>query len=88
MKLKYTLEAVEMGEESVAVPVGDGAKQMHGVLRLNREGVEILSLLKEETTEEAIVRALAARYDNSPEELAAMVRRAVDALRVSGLLDE
>lgn len=88
MKLKYNVETVDMGSEIVAVPVGQDAQQMRGVIKLNREGSEILTLMKEETTEEAIVGALAAKYENSRDELAAMVHRVVAGLRESGLLDE
>lgn len=86
MKLKYTFEAVDMGDEIICVPVGEGAAEVQGVLKLNREGREILDLLKEETTEEAIVSVLAAKYENDRAILADYVRDVLDRLHDAGLL--
>jgi len=88
MKLKYTFEAVDMGEEIICVPVGEGAAQVHGILKLNAEGREIIDLLKEETTEDAVISALAAKYENDRATLAGYVRNVLDSLRSAGLLDE
>ena len=88
MKLKYTFEAVDMGDEIVCVPVGEGASEMHGVLKINKEGQEILELLKEETTEEQIVNTLAAKYQNDRTVLIEYVRNTIDSLRGAGLITE
>ena len=37
MKLKYTFEAVDMGDEIIFVPVGDKASEVHGVLKLSKK---------------------------------------------------
>ena len=55
-------------------------------VKLNREGREILDLLKEETTEEAIVSVLAAKYENDRAILADYVRDVLDRLHDAGLL--
>ena len=86
MKLKYTFEMVDMGEEIICVPVGEGADQVHGVLKLNAEGREILDFLKEETTEKAIVDALAAKYENERAILVGYVRTVLDSLCAADLL--
>lgn len=88
MKLKYTFDMVDMGDEIICVPVGERAAGVHGVLRLNREGLEIMGLLKEETTEENVVTALAAKYENDRAVLAGYVRSVVDCLRNTGLIVE
>jgi uncharacterized alkaline shock family protein YloU len=88
MKLKYTFETVDMSDEIIAVPVGEDAKELKGVVKLNRAGQEIFSLLKNDTTEEKIVDALAAKYENSRENLAAYVRQMLETLRSDGLLAE
>ena len=88
MKLKFTFEMVDMGEEIICVPVGEGAAQVHGVLKLNKEGQEILELLKEETNEETIVAALAAKYENERNILTGYVRSIVENLRNAGLIAE
>ena len=88
MKLKYTFDAVEMGDEIVAVPVGDGADQMHGVVKLNKSGKEIIDLLKNDISKEDIVDILAEKYDNKKEELSNHVSHVIDVLRNAGVIDE
>lgn len=48
MKLKYDFEIVEMGEQSVAVPVGEN--NFNGVINLNDVGAKMLSIVAESTT--------------------------------------
>lgn len=87
MKLKYTFEAVDMGDEIIFVPVGDKASEVHGVLKLNAEGKEVVEALKEETTEEKIVQMLAQKYNNDPTELTQYVRNVIDILKKENLLE-
>ena len=86
MKLICQFEAVDMADEIIAVPVGEKSDELHGVLKLNAAGREILELLKEETTEEAIVEALAAKYENDRKELAGYVHKFAEELAQKGLL--
>ena len=86
MKLKYTFEPVEMDEEIIFVPVGEGASQVRGVLKMNAEAREIVEMLKKETTETAIVDALHAKYENDIETLTFYVTRVVNNLRSAGIL--
>ena len=88
MKLKYSFETVDMGNEIILVPVGEGAEKVHGVVKLNHEGREILELLKEETSEEAIVSSLANKYENDRATLMSYVLKAIENLRNYGLLTE
>ena len=88
MKLKYTFEYVDMGDGIVAVPVGRDADRIHGVLKLNKEGREILNLLENEITEEKIVDTLALQYENTRDVLAGYVHKTIDVLRSDGLIDE
>ncbi len=88
MKLKYHFDAVDMGDEIISVPVGDGAEQVQGVLRLNHSGNEIMELLKDEITEDKIIRILEAKYDNGKEELAEYVDGAIKTLAGAGLIEE
>ena len=88
MKLKYHFDAVDMGDEIIAVPVGDGAEQIQGVLRLNHSGNEIMELLKEEITEDQIIHILAAQYVNSTDELTGYVEGAIKTLAGAGLIEE
>lgn len=88
MKLKYAFDAVNMGDEIVSVPVGKGADQIHGIVKMNKSGQEIMDLLKEDTTVEKIVDILSERYDNDRENLKSDVLRIVDALRNAGIIEE
>lgn len=88
MKLKYTFDAVDMGDEIVAVPVGDGADQIHGVVKLNKSGQEIMELLKNDITMEGIIDILAEKYDNSREDLIIHVTRVIDVLYNAGVIDK
>ncbi len=88
MKLKYSFETVDMGDEIIAVPVGDGAQKIHGILKLNKEGLELYELLKKETTEESIVETLAAKYENDRDSLISYVHNFIETLRNSGMIEE
>ena len=88
MKLKYDFESVDVGDEIIFVPVGEGASQVHGVLKLNAEGKEILDLLKENTTETDIINTLSAKYENERQILANYVRKIVHTLQDAGLIEE
>lgn len=67
MKLKYSFETMELDNETIAVPIGAGSQEFRGVVKLNESALEIFNLLKEETTEEAVITALQQRYGNDPE---------------------
>lgn len=62
MKLKYSFEAVNMGNEIIMVPVGDNADQVHGVLKMNNEGQEIVNMLMNETDADSIINSLSEKY--------------------------
>ena len=57
MKLRYEFSVMEMDGEYMAVPVGDNAEQFNGMLRMNDVSAGILDLLKEDTTEQAVIAA-------------------------------
>lgn len=87
MKLKYELEIVNMGDEMIAVPVGENANQLHGVLKINKEGGEILELLKQGTSEKEIVECLAKKYENNIDNLQTLVHSFIERLQTYELLD-
>ena len=88
MKSKYTFEKMELDGEIVAVPVGEGATELHAVLNLNEEAMRILELLKEETTEDSIVTQLMKEYDGTEAEIKSAVHTYIEQLRQEGLLEE
>lgn len=87
MKLKQKLEFVDMGDEIVAVPVGDNAGEMHGILKVNKEGKEILSLLAEQKDENAIIDTLCKEYNTDYDELSKMVLAFIHKIRDIGIVE-
>ncbi len=65
MKLRYEFSVMEMDGEYMAVPVGENAGSFNGMLRMNQVSAEILDLLKEDTTPEAVHQILRERYPDS-----------------------
>ena len=62
MKLKYDLNIVEIVGEKVAIPAAKRNDAFHGVLRVNEVAVDILQLLRSDTTEEAMTDTLLTMY--------------------------
>ena len=87
MKAKYSFEIMDLDDGLVAVPVGDGAEQFRGVLKVNESAVAILKLLEKETTEEAIVNALMKEYDGEKEAIANFVNEFVETLKTEGVVE-
>ena len=88
MKCKYMIEKMELDGEIIGVPVGDNASELHAVLNLNEEAMRILELLRDETTEQAVVAQLLKEYDGSEAKIAGAVHSFIDQLRQEGLLEE
>ena len=88
MKLKYCFEDVNMGDEIISVPVGDDARVIHGVLKMNDTGKEIVDLLKEETTEEKIVEQMLSKHTYDSEKMSSVVKNIIETLKNAGLLTE
>ena len=86
MKAKYTFEIMDLDDGLVAVPVGDGADQFHGVLKVNETAAAILKLIEQETTEEEIVDALLKEYNGNREEVAECVREYLETLNAEGVI--
>ncbi len=86
MKLKKEFIIHNTGSESLLVPAGGAG--WAGLVKGNKTLGAILSLLQEETTEEAVITAMMARF-NAPEEIITRdVRKALAELRKIGALDE
>ena len=86
MKLKKEFLLHKTDAETVLVPAV-GA-EFSGVMQGNRTLGAVLELLKTETTEEAVVSALKARYDAPEGAIERDVAKAISGLRKIGALDE
>lgn len=86
MKLKKEYITHNSSDESLLVPSGSAA--FAGIVRGNQTFGAILELLREETDEEAVIRAMCERYNGDREIIARDVHRALTELRSIGALDE
>lgn len=75
-------------DELIAIPTGDAAAKMSGIISLNEVGKLLFEKLQSEQTEETLVQALLDEYEVTREEAQADVREFLEALRGSGLLVE
>lgn len=87
MRLICAFEMVDMGNEIIAVPVGKNAERVKGVLKLNSEGREIVTLLSKDTSIERITEALSAKYDNDRDVLLKYVNDIVEKLKKADLIE-
>ncbi len=87
MKLKYQFDTVNMGEEIISVPVGKGSEQVHGIVKLNTSGYEVMGLLKDEMTSDDIIDILASKYENNKDELSKYVNSVIGTLGNAGLIE-
>ena len=86
MKLKKEFIAHDTGSESLLVPAGGAG--FSGLVKGNKTLGAILALLKEDTTEEAIIAAMKQRFDASEDIIVRDVKKALSELRTIGALDE
>lgn len=71
----------------MAVAVGDDARRYNNVINLNETGKEIVELLQQETTIDAIVAALSQKYEGEESVIRASVEKIVKKLTEEGLLE-
>lgn len=88
MKSKYSFEKMVLDGQIVAVPVGENASDLHAVLNLNEEAMSILECMKEDTTEEGIVKKLLTEYEGTEESVRPMVHAFIEQMRQEGLIEE
>ena len=87
MKAKYMFEIMDLDDGLVAVPVGNGADQFHGVMKVNETAAAILKLLEQETTENAIVEALLKEYTGDKDEITGYVQEYIEKLKMEGIVE-
>jgi len=63
MKLKSEYITQDVGDMQIMVAAGKEAEAFSGLVKSNKTAAFIVSLLKEETTEDAIVNSILDRYD-------------------------
>lgn len=86
MKLSNDYVTQEIDGELYLVPLGGEA--FFGVVRCNETGARLVELLREPTTEDALVDALCAEYDAPRALIAADVTAFLATLRKAKALEE
>ena len=87
MKTKYSFEIMELDDEQVAVPVGVGADEFQGVLKINETAAAILKLLEEDTTEERILDQITKQYSGNPEKISESIHEYIQILIKEGIVE-
>lgn len=75
-------------EEAIAVATGEEAERFSGLLRANKTAGAIMEFLKEDISEEELVRRMFDKYDATEEEIRKGVKDTLEILRSVGALDE
>ena len=88
MRLKSSFETVDMGDEIICVPVGEGSEKIKGVLKVNQEGAEILEMLTTEISKKDIVNRLIEKYENDRSSLESYVDIFLGNLIKLGLIEK
>lgn len=86
MKLKSDFITQTIDDTQFIIPVG--AEAFQGIARGNKTAAFIVDCLKEETSEEAIVDRMCAKYAADRATLAADVEAVLNTLRRMNALDE
>ena len=86
MKLKSKFITHETGKKSLLIPTGGAG--FSGLVKGNKTLGAILELLKEDTTEEKIIAALAERFDAPVDKIASDVKKALSELKYIGAIEE
>ena len=86
MKLKKAFIPHETGNESLLIPAGGAV--FSGLVKGNKTLGAILALLKEDTTEDALVKVMQERFDAPADMIEVDVKKALSELRKIGAIDE
>ena len=78
----------EIAGETIAIPSGEAAHQLSGLIALNGSGRFLFELLQTEHTEEDLVCALMEEYEVDREVASADVTEFLTQLRTGGMLTD
>lgn len=88
MKLREGFITYDTGDEQIMVPTRTSGSSFQGMARGNRTAAFVIECLMEETTREAIIDRMEAKYDAPRQILAEDVDVVLNGLRSMGALDE
>ncbi len=78
----------EIAGETIAIPTGESARNLSGLVALNESGKLLFELLQSEQTEDSLTEALLNEFDTDPETARKDVREFLEILRSGGILVE
>ena len=84
MKIKEGFIKRQVGERVVVVPIGEAAKNFHGMINLNETGGELWDLLKENTDEDKLLESMLEIYEIEPEQAQKSMKTFLRKLREAG----
>lgn len=88
MKLKYEFSINQMGDNYVAVPLGDSIVEFNGILKLNKEAAYIIEALNSDITYDKLVETVAEHFACEAAEAKENVDSIVSDLKEADLLAE
>ncbi len=86
MKLKYDFVVREVADKTVAIPVGESTENFDCMITLNESGAFIFNLLKEEISEENLLKAFLKEYDATKQQAKDTITAFLNKLKESNLL--
>lgn len=87
MKIKKGFMLRKVGKQNVVVALGKASLSFNGIIKLNDTGAFLWGQLSEDKTQDALVNALLAEYDVTPEKAAQDVAKFVETLQKAALLE-
>lgn len=87
MKIKKGFVVRKVGDEHIAVPVGERAKEFHGMIKLNETALFLWEFFTSEKTEEEAVAALLKDYEVSEEEAGKGVKEFIKLVTEGGFAE-
>lgn len=88
MKIKEGFIKRQVGARSVVVPIGEAAKEFHGMINLNETGGAFWDFLQEETTEEQVLQKILEIYEVEYEQAKKSFDDFLSKMREAGVLEE
>ena len=88
MKLKYEFIIRPLGDRYVAVAVGAHGEDFSALIKMNKSGTVMMDLLREDTTEEAMLAALMEKYEGTEEFFREQIQKFVTGLRNAGAIED
>lgn len=87
MKLKDGFITYNTGDENLLVATGEAGKSFNGIVRNNETAAFIAELLKNEITEDEIVKRILEEYDADEKTVRKDVKKLLDIFDKEGFLE-